>query len=645
MARKNRIIGLLAVLLLAACHEREVGSDVPAEGERLETRFSLAGVNTFDIVAPGIRVLAFNFHDEFQMEPSTIPLADTAQLHTVVMPPGNTTIVLLGNAGSQGTQGSLASPLMPYVNGLTDVMFRLAARNDGSLVAPAQYYYGKGLFTTVTSGIDQKIYIKNLCSKVRVRFINTLPHAVDSVHMYIENIGKEVAFNGQTLSSGKTGSYTFRPGTDGLVKADSFLVFPNMTGIAPVVDAGFYLHNRKIRKFRKILTGYDFISNKVLNFTYNLDGVQDSVLLNITVADWEGSSAGLITGQLMLRINVASNANANRYVSADVTLQHRLSSGDFYSEEFHNLPLRLAAAGVLELQNPIVNLDQRAYEIASIVLYDAEGHFEALDAPKSISDMQLGINTMEVSVFGRKSYENALLKQWLKVMDGNGGNTYPGVAIISQINTNPQLDILTTAIASDIQTAVINGEIRITGLNLNNKSMVSFIVSAEMSGLTKFATLNLSGNSLTNIDVSGLPTLVNVNFSANPLTHINISGCHGITSFPVSLFPVAALATLNCSGTQIRELPVSMPLLTDLYWAGCGVTQDKIIVVTNYTALQTLDISANQLTVYPVVSGLVHLINYNVNGNNIVSCALSYMKRFNTENILPQRTGFNRWCP
>lgn len=645
MTKRNIIMGFLAVALLSACNEKEVVSEMPAEGKKAERRFSLAGVNTANIAAPGIRVLAFNLHDEFQMEPATIPLSDTAHLQTVVMPPGNTTIVLLGNAGSQGIQGPLASPLMPYINKLSDVMFRLVTRNDGSLVAPSQYYYGKGLFTTATSGISQRIYIKNLCSKVNVRFINTQPHAIDSVHMHIENIGQEVAFNGQTLSSGKTGTYAFHQGADGLVKADSFLVLPNMTGLTPEVYASFYLHSGAIKKFKKTLSGYNFVSNKVLYFTYNLDGVQDSVLLNITVANWERSSSELITGQLMLRINVASSANANRYVRADVTLQHRLSSGALYSEEFHDLPLRLAAAGVLELQQPITNLDQRAYEVISIVLYDSEGHFEALDAPKSIPDMQLGMNTMEVSVFGRKSYENALLKKWLKVMDGNGGNTYPGAAIISQINSNPQLDILTTSIASDIHTSVINGETRITGLSLNNKSLVNFIIPTEMAGLTKFSTLELSNNSLTSINVSGLPGLVNVNLSGNPLTNINISGCHGISSFPGNLFPVAALTTLNCSGTQIKELPASMPLLTSLYWSGCGVMQDKVITVANYTALRTLDISANQLTVYPNVKGLVSLVNYNVSGNNIVSCALSYMKIFNTENILPQRTGFNWWCP
>lgn len=638
-------MGFLAIILLTACYEKEETSDVPAAGEKTERQFSLAGVNIANITAPGIRVLAFNLHDEFQMETATIPLADTAQVQTIVMPPGNTTIVLLGNAGSQGIQGPLASSLMPYINKLSDVMFRLATKNDGSLETPSQYYYGKGLFNTATSGIPQKIDIKNLCSKVNVHFINTLPHAIDSVHMYIENIGKEVAFNGQTLSSGKTGTYTFHQGTDGLVKADSFLVFPNMTGTTPEVDASFYLRSGGIRKFKKILTGYNFISNKVLHFTYNLNGVQDSVLLNITVADWERSSSELITGQLMLRINVASSANANRYTRADVTLRHRLSSGGLYSEEFHDLPLRLVAADVLELQKPITNLDQRAYEIISIVLYDSEGHFEALDAPKSISDMQLGLNTMDVSVFGRKSYENALLKKWLKVMDGNGGNTYPGATIISQINSNPQLDILTTAIASDIHTSVINGETRITGLNLSNKSLAHFTVPAEMSGLTKFSTLDLSNNLLTNIDVSSLRGLVNVNFSGNLLTNINISGCHGITAFPTNLFPTTALTTLNCSGTQIKELPASMPLLTNLYWAGCGVMQNKITVVTNYTALRTLDISANQLTVYPDVKSLTNLINYNVSGNNIISCALSYMKIFNTENILPQRTGFNWWCP
>lgn len=648
MANLKHIRTLLFIPLLAlgGCRDESI---VNESEEEASAKISIAPQYVSGITS-GIRALGFAGDNHFIVENPTITLSDTAIIHTMNLPVGDVQIVLLANAGAKGNVTSLASPLNPHVTLFTDPMFRLTDAGHG-LPEPPKYFYGHQTVALVLNAVPQvQIQMKNLCSKADIRFTNTIPNTIDSVQVYIENAGREILFNGMVSATGTTTKHSFKKGAGNLVQPDTFLLFPSKTGTTPILHAIFYQTSGHTRVFSKTLTGYQFISNKILRFTFDLANVQDYITLFVQLTDWEGTVTQGVNSNLTMTFAGGNPAN---YTAADVTLLYQYSPTSTYPVKYRRLALQ-SSGGNLQLSVPLTNLEQGLYKVTNVRLYDTEGSFEALQDTVSF-DMALNLNTIPVTVFGRTQYENNLVKQWLKVLDGNNGLTYPGTAIMNQINTNPTLDLFPSLLATmGFTTSTVRGETRVAGLNVSNTQILNFAVPAYISALTQFKTFGLAPGLLKTINLSGIPSLTSVNLAGCGMTSVNVSGCTGlaniigITSGTPLSSDLLALQTLNCSSTSIQVLPAGLTNLKYLYWSNCGLPQVAVTVISGYTQLITLDISANQLTDYPNFStlvGLNTLTTYIVTWNNIVSCALPYMNKFGENNILPQRTGNNWWCP
>lgn len=642
MEKGTPILWIIISLLWAfyGCREDIILQEKTADGG--QEQFYLSARNASGI-SSGIRVFAFDQDNHFWLENPTIALADTSVYQPVTLPLGEDKLVLLANAGAKGTQAPIITPLSPHMAFITDVMLRLND-NGGGLEQPVKYFYGLKTFQLV-AGPDQKMTVemKNLCSKVEAVFVNGLENTVDSVRISIENAGKDIMFNGEVTAVGTTFPHTFKKGAGNLVASDTFLLFPSKTGIAPVVHAVFYLHSGHTRVFRKVLN-YSFVSNKVLRFTFDLRDVEDQIDLTVQMADWEGTYTQTVQSNLTMTL---MGGNPVNYTMADVTLQYNFSPSTVYPIVFRQLALTPDGSGGLKLAVPLSNLEQGKYRVTDIVLYDTEGGFPALQDTVNF-DMGLDLNTIPVNVFGRPQYENLLLKQWLKVLDGNRGQTFPGAALIGQIDANPLLDLTSALFSLGITQTTIRGEARIAAWNLplaTASNLAHFIVPPDMANMKQLKTLALPQCLVRNIDLRNLPSLTSLALAGNTMTNINVSGCAGLASFSTGFTAqdFAALTTLDCSYTAITSLSPLFVNLTSLTWTNCGLTDVQVIKV--YTKLNRLDISGNQLTDYPDFTGLSLLAVYNVSGNDIISCALAYMHKFGANSILPQRTGNNWWCP
>lgn len=592
-----------------------------------------------------IRVLAFNAADKLIKEFSPIAASQMGQTQIIGLPSGQNKIVLLGNANPVLGIDPLGTALIPGVTSYTDIMFKL--QETGGLTGqPMQYYYGKDEFNLQPGPLmTRTIVFQNLTSKVRFSYENGFAHLFDSTQVWIENTGKEILFNGTTSSVGTTRHYSFVKGTSGLLQADSFLVFPSISTIPTVIKAKFYLNNGTTMDFSKNI-GYAFIPNKILQFIFNIDGLQANIDLSFQVLDWDTpADSQSISGNLVMALNGGVPAN---YTRADLLLTYHFSDTYSYSINFPRVALH-SVNGQSQIVAPLNGMELGNYTLEHVQLYDSEGSFPALSTPVNFR-LQLNDNAIVANVIGRSAYEQALLKQWLLVFDGNSGNTYPGASIINQINNSPTYNPFTDDVALGLSVQTINGEQRLTGLNVNNRGIGTLNVPAYGAYFTKLTSLSCTNNSLTSLNLSVLSYLQTVNLDHNALASINLSGCKSLAAFDASFTTsdYQALKILNCSNTSITQLSGSLTELTALYWSGCGLTDSQVTGISGYHKLVTLDISNNKLTVYPGFAALVALgvlTNYSVKDNDIVSCALSYMNPFGENNILNQRTGFNFWCP
>lgn len=642
---KNKYTSWIMIFLLwvgGGCKEDIVREEKTDGGEQGQFYFSTRSVSG---ISSGIRVFAFDKDNHFWLENPTVPLADTSVYQPVTLPLGEDKLVLLANAGTKGTQAPIFTPLSPHMASITDVMLRLNDNGSG-LERPVKYFYGLKIFQLV-AGPDQKIQVemKNLCSKVEAVFLNGVENTIDSVRISVENAGKDILFNGTVSAVGTTLPHTFKKGVDNLVASDTFLLFPSKVGVAPVVHATFYLHSGHTRVFRKELN-YAFVSNKVLRFTFDLQDVEDQIDLTVQMTDWEGTFTQTVQSNFTMTLNGGNPAN---YSVADVTLQYNFSPSTIYPIVFRQLALEPDGSGGLKLAVPLSNLEQGKYRVTDIVLYDVEGNFPALQDTVDF-DMGFDLNTIPVNIFGRPQYENLLLKTWLKVLDGNSGQTFPGSALMGQINSNPSFDLTPSLPSLGITQTTVRGEARISAWAIPSASasaLANFIVPSEMKAMSQLKAFTLPQSLVRNIDLRNLPALTSLSLAGNTMASINVSGCLGLTSFSngFTAQDFSALVTLNCSSSGITSLPASLVNLTSLMWANCSLGLADIQVVIGYTKLVQLDISDNLLTDYPDFSGLALLAAYNVSGNDIISCALAYMHKFGADNILPQRTGNNWWCP
>lgn len=601
---------------------------------------------TFSLTAVGItspiRVFGFDKDNHFIAENSSIAPSDISIVQSMILPIGNDKLVLLSGAGSKGDNALIATTMSPHMASLYDPMLRLTDSSTG-LAEPVDYLYGKQTFDLVAGTIDRiDIEIKHLCSKTQVEFINSIPNTVDHAEVYIENAGREIGFDGSVLSVGTTMRHNFvKDVNNNLLPSGEFLLFPSKNSVKPIVHAILYLANGNQKVFRKEIN-YQFISNKILKFTFDLKELEDNIKLTTTIADWDGSTSETVQSDLKLRFN---NGNALNYTKADITLQHNFSPSNSYPIHLYGLALT-ASSNQLELSLPLTNLEQGAYTITSVKLYDADGSFEALRTPVDF-EMGFAINSIDANVLSRTQHEYQMVYQWLKVLDGNGGATYPTTATLNQMPNMSDTDMATLLPTLGFTSSVIDGQSRITELNIpsNVSTLASFIVTDDTRKLMKLNHVSLPTCQVRTISAKNMPALATIVLSNNTISSIDLSDCSQLTSFSAGFTnnDKLALTSLDISSTSITSLPSGLTKMQTLRWANCGLTDVSSLLACPLLTL--LDISYNNLTLYPDLTSLTSLTVYNVSYNNIISCALSYMRRFGADNILPQRTGYNWWAP
>lgn len=635
-----RDLAAITLTLLASVSCTKVDESAkPLQAELSQVSFSLTAAS--GITSP-IRVFGFDKDNHFIAENTSVPLPDTSVVQQMVLPVGDDKIVLLTGAGSKGDNALIATTMSPHMASFYDPMLRLTDAGAG-LPEPADYFYGKRLFTLQSGPIVSMIIeMKHLCSKTRVEFINSVPNTINSAKVYIENAGREIGFDGSTLSVGTTVRHSFVKGANNLLPTGEFLLFPSKSGIKPIVHAILTLADGHQKVFRKEID-YQFISNKILKFTFDLAQLEDNIELTTTIADWDGTVSQTVQSDLKLRF---TNGNATNYTKADVTLQHNFSPTNSYPIHLAGLALTPNAGNQLELSVPLTNLEQGAYTITGVTLYDADGSFEALRAPVDF-DMGLALNSIDADVLNRTQHEYNMVREWLKVLDGNAGATFPTTTILNQMQSMTDAQMATLLPTLGFTSTVIGTESRITELNIpsSTSALASFVVTDNARQLMKLNRISLPTCQVRTFSAKNLPALTTVDLSHNTMSSIALSGCPLLTGFSTNFTSAdkLALTSLDISSTAISSLPSGLTNLQTLRWANCSLTDVSAVLACPLLTL--LDISYNKLILYPDVTSLTSLASYNVSNNDIISCALSYMRTYGADNILPQRLGYNWWCP
>lgn len=296
-------LSMLTATGLASCSREEVVSEKnPSEGEEAKVAL-LLNASGYSSLSGEIRILAFNAADKLVKEFPSISVAQMGQTQVINLPTGQNKIVLLGNANPVSGVDPLATALVPGVTSYTDVMFRLQTTNS-LMDNPQQYFYGKDEFDLQPGPMmTRNIVFKNLTSKARIAYKNGFANLFDSAHVWIENTGKEINFRSTTTAVGTTRHQRFFKGTDGILKADSFLVLPSIATSPTTLKATFYLNNGNTMNFSKSLN-YTFVSNKILQFIFDLDGLQANIDLSFEVLDWEKPDSNQsISGNMLLKLN------------------------------------------------------------------------------------------------------------------------------------------------------------------------------------------------------------------------------------------------------------------------------------------------------------------------------------------------------
>lgn len=646
---------ILALVFMGSCTDEleNKGRVVSDEEKGVDLQFtSLQAAN----ITSGIRVFGFEENNLFVSENPTVALADTSLKQRMSLPvttTGQDKIVLVANAGSKGTQTPFISTFQPYVLSYTDVMFSLVDVGFG-LPEPTQYYYGNKSFPlSVTAPVPEyTIYMNNLCSRTVVDFVDEYPGSIDSVQVWIDNVGKSIRFDGTTSAVGTTEKYGFYPMLGDTLAKDSFLVFPSQLSTKPIINALFYLKSGSIKQFKKTLT-YDFVSNKVLDFTFDLTNVKDTMDLTVVMKDWDGTVMQTMGSSLNLGMKL-NGGYAPNYTKADITLSNAFTNTISYPIIYEQLPVNAIGVDSLNLSIPIGNTELGSYKITNILLYDEDGSFEALIDTMSF-EMQLNLNVISAPVYGRTGYDNYVFKRLMQTVDGSSGSVYPGTSIMTQIITNPTYNVFTNLGVFGLSQATVRNENRLSAWNIPSSYSTLSTVNIDSMGamLTQMIQFGLPPTQVRTIDLRNLPKLSSIYLGANLMIDINLAGLKSLSSF-TSGFTTAdllALRTVNISGTNITMLPIGATAITSLYWSACNIT-DVLLNASKpqllaMTGIKLLDLSNNKLTSYPALSSLAAagLTSYNVSGNSIVSCALVWMKPFGEINIIPQRTGFNWWCP
>jgi len=194
--------------------------------------------------------------------------------------------------------------------------------------------------------------------------------------------------------------------------------------------------------------------------------------------------------------------------------------------------------------------------------------------------------------------------------------------------------------------AVVNGENRVTGLNLGNNNLVGTLPE-KLGQLTELKNLILNNNSLK----GGLPASI---ANLKNLTEISLQVNQGFFNgpVPVSISQLKQLSTLNLNTTGLTgTIPTwisNLSGLTTLVFSNNKLEGDMPVQITDLKLLRTFQTHSNNLTgSLPVGFGTVaNLSSLEIRNNRFVGAIPADLKAhpkwstFNLANICPQQSGF-----
>ena len=145
-------------------------------------------------------------------------------------------------------------------------------------------------------------------------------------------------------------------------------------------------------------------------------------------------------------------------------------------------------------------------------------------------------------------------------------------------------------------------------LILNNTGITSFIPPTTKTNLTR---LNLSDNSISNLDLSGFTNLSNIIYDHNSTVNLNLSGAQLGT---MSVNDCPKLETLNLSNCGIKILKLkNLPVLSNLNISG-NINMSEISIVN--ISLGTLDLTENVNLEFIELDNISDNFTININYDN-----------------------------
>ncbi len=233
----------------------------------------------------------------------------------------------------------------------------------------------------------------------------------------------------------------------------------------------------------------------------------------------------------------------------------------------------------------------------------------------------------------------------ITVYDGNNGGDSITVTInvieIPPVNerTAQVRDAIVAAVpgvsnANDVTVAHLAA---ITSLNLANKS-IDALKAGDFNGLTALSTLNLSGNSISDISaLEDLTALTRLNLNHNSVSDISVlEDLTALTSLNLSRNSISgisaienltALTSLNLNHNSISDISAieDLTALTSLNLYDNSISD--ISAIEDLTSLISLDLSDNSLSDVSAVEALTSLIRLNLVDNPIPLSAYGTLRR------------------
>ena len=325
-------------------------------------------------------------------------------------------------------------------------------------------------------------------------------------------------------------------------------------------------------------------------------GGTDSIAITINVTDVNEKPSFGISGRVTLSVaehrvsgtNIGAPFQATDPDSGD-TLTYSLQRGD---KDAFRIDAR---TGQLQTHAPLDYETKRTYNDLAVRATDSQG---------LINSVLVTINVTDVTEV--TAIEPPLSERTPQVRDG----------IVAAAGANSVGDVTATHLAA------------ITSLDLSNKS-ISSLKAGDFSGLTSLTTLDLEGNSLS--DISALEDLT-------ALTTLKLSYNYSISDIS-ALEDLTALTRLELNSNLISDLSVlsNLTALTRLSLVYNRISD--ISALEDLTALTTLDLTGNSLSDISALEDLTALNSLTLGWNRKISdiSALENLTALTTLDLLNNR--------